>query len=361
MPEPLLYLRAMGTAAIVSAAFVLTMAGVRRSGGATWLNTACATGIGLGLGIGLYVLSLRLACPPVNGLERFLVVVVPLALVIELIAGFERVPNRAAWMLRLSLAVIAPRILLHDSVYLSGSDDEWALWQINTAMAMCGTLLAGLWGLLSRLQHRSPGISMPLALCLTIQCAGVTVMMAGYIKGGGVACPIAATLAATTIATGLIEQRSGTPRGFVASANLGIGVVGLFGLLFTGRFFGRLSTVTALTMLIAPLMCWATETALLRHRKPWVVGSLRILLVVIPLLIVLAIAKRDFDRDMAPLLGNVSNRYSPQSHRQLFSDDRIIHSFTPRIKVFSQAFEPRLVVRAGGQIDCLTGVGLQVE
>jgi len=361
MPEPLLYLKAMGTAAIVSAAFVLTMAGVRRSAGAIWLNTVCATGLGLGLGVGLYVLSLRLAWPPVNCLERFLTVVVPLALVIELIAGFDRVPNRVAWMLRLSLAVTAPRILLHDSVYLSGSDDEWALWQINTAMAICGILLAGLWGLLSRFQKRSPGMSMPLALCLTIQCAGVTVMMAGYIKGGGVACPIAGSLAATTIAIRLIEQRSDIPRGFAASAIPGIGVVGLFGLLFMGRFFGRLSTGSALTMLVAPLMCWATETALLRNRKPWVVGWLRILLVVIPLLIVLAIAKRDFDRDMAPLLGNVSDRSSPRSHRESFSGDRIVHSFTPRIKIFSQAFEPKLVVRAGGQIDCLTGVGLHVE
>ncbi len=63
---------------------------------------------------------------------------------------------------------------------------------------------------------------------------------------------------------------------YATPAILGIGVVGLFGLLFIGRFFGRLSTGCALTMLLAPLLCWVTEMPLLRHRKPWLVGSLRL-------------------------------------------------------------------------------------
>ena len=50
---------------------------------------------------------------------------------------------------------------------------------------------------------------------------------------------------------------------------------------------------------------YATELPLLRRQKPWLVGSLRLVLVAIPLVLVLAVAKRDFDRDMAPLLGNV--------------------------------------------------------
>jgi len=293
-----MYLKAMGAAAMVSAMFVLAMAGVRR-GSATWLNSACVLGMGLGLAFGYYVLSLRLAWPPVNGLDRFLTIVVPAALGIELIAGFQCVPRWVAWMLRMSLAATIPRILLHGSVYLSGSGNDWNLWQAGTALAVCGALLAGLWGLLSWLSQRSPGVSIPLALYLSAQCAGLTVMMAGYIKGGAAAFPLAATLVATTIAARQITKRSGAP------AILGIGVVGLFSLLFIGRFFGRLSTGCALAMLLAPLLCWTTETPLLRHRKPWLVGSLRLVLVAIPLVVVLAVAKRDFDRDMAPLLGEV--------------------------------------------------------
>lgn len=302
MPEPLLYLKAMSAAAIVSAMLVLAVAGVRWPAGATRLNSACALAMTLGLAIGYYVLSLRLAWPPANGLDRLLTIVVPATLAIELIAGFERVPRWVAWLLRVSLAAAIPRILLHDSVYLSGTGSEWTLWQAGAALAVCAGLLAGVWSLLAWLTQRSQGVSISLALCMSILCAGLTVMMAGYIKGGAAAFPLAATLVATTLGAKLIAKRSGAPANFAAPAILGIGVVGLFGLLFIGRYFGRVSTGCALAMLLAPLLCWVTEMPLLRNRKPWLVGSIRLVLVAIPLIVVLTLAKRDFDRDMAPLL-----------------------------------------------------------
>ncbi len=305
MPEPLLYLKAMGAAAIVSAMIVLAMMMARRHASARWLNFSCIVGIGLGLVVGYSVVSLRLAWPPVNGLDRFLTITVPLVLGIELIAGFQNVPRWVAWLLRMSLAATIPRILLHDSVYLSDATEGWTPWQTGAACVMCGALLAGVWSLLSWLSQRSPGTSIPLAICLPILCAGLTVMMAGYIKGGVAAFPLVATLVATTIAARLMTTRSVALPDFRTPAIVGVGVVGLFGLLFLGRFFGRLSTGYALAMLLAPLLCWLTELPRLRHRKPWLVGSLRLVLVAIPLLVVLAAAKRDFDRDMAPLLGKI--------------------------------------------------------
>ena len=304
MPEPLLYLKAMGAAAIVSAMIVLAMVRARRHANTAWLNFSCVVGIGLGLVVGYGVLSLRLAWPPVNGLDRFLTITVPLVLGIELITGFQSVPRWVAWLLRMSLAVTIPRILLHGSVYLSGATDGWTPWQTGTSLVACGALLAGVWSLLSWLSQRSPGTSLPLALCLPILCAGLTVMMAGYIKGGVAAFPLVATLVATTIGVRLMANRSVALANLSAPAIVGVGVVALFGLLFLGRFFGRLSTECALAMLLAPLFCWVTEMPPLRHRQPWLVGSLRLVLVAIPLLVVLAAAKRDFDRDMAPLLRN---------------------------------------------------------
>ena len=115
-------------------------------------------------------------------------------------------------------------------------------WQAGTALAVCAALLVALWGLLSWLAERSPGVSIPFALHLATQSAGLTVMMAGYIKGGAAAIPLVATLMTATIGARLITNRFGSPAKFDAPAILGIGVVGLFGLLFVGRFFGRLST-----------------------------------------------------------------------------------------------------------------------
>lgn len=299
MPDPLLYLKAMGASAIISAMFVLVMVGLRRSASTTWLNSACVLGMGFGLVCGYEVLAWRWTWPPAKGLDRLLMIVVPTALGIELIAGFPGVPRWVAWFLRMSLAATIPQVLLHGSVYLSEAGNHWPLWETGTALAICGILLASCWGLLSWLSQRSAGVSIPLALGLTTLCAGLTVMMAGYLKGGAAAFPLAAIIVVTAIAAKLIMKRAGSP------AIIGIGVVGLFGVLFVGHFFGRLSTGSALAMLLAPLLCWVTEVLRLRHRKPWLVGWLRLLLVAIPLVVVLAVAKRNFDRNMAPLLGNL--------------------------------------------------------
>lgn len=303
MPDLLLYAKAMVSAAGVSALSVLAMAVAARTTLGSWLHTACVSGIGIGFAVGCGVLSLLPAWPPANALDRFLTIVVPAVLGIELLAGIQCVPLSFLWALRIGLATAAPMILLYGSVYLSGFDNDWPLRRTCTVMAAGSAMLTGVWALLDRLAQRSPGVSIPFAVCLTTQCAGLTVMMAGYIKGGAVALLLVAVLLATTITARLTAKCFGETADGCTLAIPGVGVVSLFGVLFIGRFFGRLSTGSALTMLLAPLICWVTELPQLRHRNPWVVGGLRIALVTVPLVFVLIEAKRDFDRDMAPLLG----------------------------------------------------------
>jgi hypothetical protein len=302
MPDPLLYLRAMGAAGIVSVTFVLAMVRARPCAGRTWLNSVCVIGFGLGLAAGCCVSSLRLRWPPANGLDRLLMIVVPAVLGIEFIAGMQRVPRWVAWLLRMTLAASIPAILLHGSIYLSGHDEEWPRWRAGVVMTVCSALLAGVWGLLLRLSRRSAGVSMSLTLCLTMQCAGLTVMMAGYIGGGAVAFPLVGALLATSIGSRFPLPYVGVSTSFVAPVIPGIGIVGLFGLIFIGCFFGRLPSGAAVAMLLAPLLCWVSEVPQLRHQKPWLIGMLRLVLVAIPLVAVLLVAKREFDHGMAPLL-----------------------------------------------------------
>ena len=305
MPDLLLYLKAMATSAIVSAIVVLAMARWRRPTDDNWLNSACGLSIVLGLATGYYVLAFRLAWPPVNGLDRFLTVVVPAGLAIELLAGFQRVPSWLAWFLRTILAAAIPRILLHDSVYLSSADGPWTSWQAVVVLAVGSGLLVLLWSLLSWLSRRSPGSSLPIVLSMAILCTGATIMMAGYVKGGSAAFPLAITLIVTTISVRLTTSRSAPTSHLGTEVILGVGVVGLFGLLFIGRFFGELSDGCSLAILLSPLPCWVTEIPQLRNRNPWIIGTVRLIVVAIPLLIVLAEAKLDFDREMAPLITQV--------------------------------------------------------
>jgi len=311
MPDPVLHLKAVCAAAGASALVVLALGWRRRICCAgrpvstTRVNFACVLAIGIGLALGSQMLQLPLDWPPASGLGRLLTIVMPAAIVIELVAGFHRVPRWLAWSLRMGLAAAIGRVLLHGSVYLAGSPGQWTTWQAGIALAVSGALLAAQWGLLIWLSEHRWGVSMPqatsvtLALSLAGLCGGITVMMAGYVSGGEAAVPPAAALVGATVGASLIAARGGE------QGAIGIGVVGLFGLLFIGRFFGGLTTGRALTVFLAPLMCWATELPMLRGRKPWRVCGLRMALVAIPLVVVLALAKRDFDREMRPLLGAV--------------------------------------------------------
>lgn len=250
-----------------------------------------------GLVVGYCVLRQRIAWPPSSALDRFLTLVLPAALVIELLAALPHAPRWLSWSLRGALVASMGRILWHGSVYVSAADSEWTPAQTFAALLICAALTAALWGLLAWLAQRSPpGGSLPLALSVTLACGGAEIMLAGYIQGGAATLPICAALVGVVAALGLFAK---TPN---MQAPIGIGVVGLSGLLFIGRFFGGLTTGVALVLLGAPLLCWLTELPWLRRRPRWLVGALRLALVAIPLVILLVLAKREFDRETAPLL-----------------------------------------------------------
>ena len=297
MPDAAAYLKAVSAAIGASALVVLALGGVRRPAGAARRNAACALGFALGAAAGGAALRLPFGWPPASGLARLLAIVLPAALAIELAAGLKRTPRWLAWGLRIILAALAGRILLHGSVYLAGANGGWTAWQQALTLSSGGAALALAWVLLSWLASRAPGVSIPLALCEASLAGGVAIMLAGYLAGGEAALALAAALAGAAIAASVVGPRF-APQGLV-----GLGVVGLFGELFVGHFFGRLSIGAALAVFFAPLLCWATETPPLRNRQPWLKGAIGLALAAIPLALVLAAAKFEFDREMRPLMG----------------------------------------------------------
>jgi hypothetical protein len=305
MPDPLLYLKAMGMAAIASAVGGLAIVAARRKGHAVWLCAACVFSVAAGLVVGYSLLALQLSWPPRNGLERFLLLIAPAILCVELLAAISSLPRWSVWSLRVTLALVLPRVLLHGSVYLGASEHAWPARQALLVMTAGGLLLAALWGLLTLLSRRATGMFVPCTLQASTLSAGLTVMMAGYIKGGVAALVWAAALLATVLVVGAITRNSSRLAEGAWSMLLGVAVVGLFSLVFIGRFFGELSTSKALVILLAPLLGWVAELPWLKCRQPWFVWSVRALLVAGALVAVLVLAKRKFDREMAPLLVNV--------------------------------------------------------
>jgi hypothetical protein len=295
MPEPLLYLQSLGAAAVAGAVCVLALAG-RRAVSPARLNAACILGGCLGMVAGCLLLRWRPVWPPASALDRVVTFVIPAALSIELVAGFPSVRPAFARALRVAFVAAAPLVLLHGSIYLAGSDGGWTAWQAGVLVLTCSALLAALWIPLAWLSRRSrSGLSIAGSLALAILCAGAAVMLGGYLKGGAVTFALAGSLAGATAASRLI-----TPR--LAPAVVTLGVVQLFGVVGTGHLFGRLPAGSALGLLLAPLLCCVSELPLLRQRPAWVIGTLRLLLVSIPLLTILTVAKINFDRKLAPLL-----------------------------------------------------------
>ena len=163
-------------------------------------------------------------------------------------------------------------------------------------LVLSGATLITVWGLLSRLVDRAPGASVPLGIALAIQSGGIAVMLAGYLSGGEAAIPPAAAIAGAAMASVFLKAR------LDARGAVGLGAVTLFALLFIGRYFGELTTARALTLMIAPLLAWLPELLRLRDR-PRLAATLRILCVAVGLALVLFDSKRQFDREMRPLLG----------------------------------------------------------
>lgn len=296
MPEPLLYAKAMGAAAGASALVLLVAAWARRFLRGMPAHVSTVLALGLGQAVGYCALRGGVRWPPVSGLDRYFTIVLPALVIVELVAGIERVPRRLVWALRLSLAASVAPVLLHGSVYLGGPASAWNAWESAALLACGAAVLAALWILLSLLAKRSPGASLLLALALTIHATGVAIMLAGYITGGAACFPVAAALPVVIVAAYWRDDLLG-PQAAVA-----IGAVGLFSLVLIGKFFGALTTASALVLLAAPLWCWITELPLVRRQKPWMVFTIRLALVSMVLIAVLIVAKREFDRTMGPLL-----------------------------------------------------------
>lgn len=296
MPDWGLYLQASLGSIVASVCIVFVHGWLWRPAAASRSTGGGICALGVGLASGYLLLRFAWVWPPAKGLDRLLELVLPAALAVEFAAGMPRVSRRLAWCLRLCLAAMIGPILLQSSVYLRHDQPEWTTLVAASTLLGASLLLALTWLLLDRLALRSSGVSIAIALSMAAQCAGATIMLAGYIKGGIAAGPLAATIAATAIASSLTKNRA------AVQSTLGLGIVGLFGLLFIGRFYGGLRTPGALLTFCAPLLCWVTELRPLRDWKPWQLFAVRLTLVAIVFTVLLILAKRDFDRAFGPLL-----------------------------------------------------------
>jgi hypothetical protein len=293
MPDPIVMAKAMGLALLTAALVLGTLAWWgRRRGHSAWADGGWVAGIGAGYYLGCWMLEIVPRWPIREDQDRLLGLVIPAVLAVELLGAFPKVPQWLIWTLRMAVAGLGARVLLHGSMYLTGlPGPDSTAWSAPQAWLILGSIAAAeaaVWVLLARLARQPVGASLPIALSVAVGAVSMTIMLSAYLAGGQAGLPLSAAVLGGGLAALAFPDASRS------IAPVGISVVGLGALLVIGRFFGELRTDHAVLLLAAPLLAWVPELPKLRRLPAWSRGLLRVLLVGLVVSGVLADAARRF-------------------------------------------------------------------
>jgi hypothetical protein len=278
-----------GGAAIAAAAIATATAAACRR---TRNRTAClaaALAVLAGTAAGLWLVGGLLRLPPRVAIGRLLVIGLPLAAIAEAIA-VEAGLGRVATVVRGVTALTLVRVLLHDSVHLQMEETA-----ANATVLTAAGLAAIGWPIAVAGERRDDGgVVTVLAVVLALAAAAVAIPMAGYVKGGLVAALLAAAAGGALAGGGRVGLT-----GFSFAALVGIVVV--------GRFFGGLSSSTALLLCSPPILTVAVgrvgdsfgDVAAGRVIRS---AACRLALAIVPLVVVIAHGWHDFDRSFRQIL-----------------------------------------------------------
>jgi hypothetical protein len=324
MPDPLRIMTACAAAAAVAAVVLLVCAWPWWSPSRIRAALGAVLGTGAGFAIGCWRLGLTPHWPPREDQDRFLLILLPAAIAVELLAsiagpssggaaqeanqGMQRTSRWMVLLLRLVVAAVAARVLLHNSGYLADlagpGTRAWSPQRSVLVLAALSGAVIAVWAALLLLARRSRSVTgadgtrkwevgRSVVACVALACGGaaMTIMLSGYASGGQIGLPLAAALTGIVIASLLIAEP------LDLNGPLSIGVVGLFALLVIGRFFGELTTPHAALLGFAPLLAWLTELPGISRIGPRLRGVLRIVLTAVPVAIAVAQAQWAFVAD----------------------------------------------------------------
>jgi hypothetical protein len=295
MPDPLQILEAMALAGGAAAVVLLLFRWTWRSPHPARAAVGEVLGIGVGFALGCWWLGVRPHWPPREDLDRFLEILLPAVGAVEIVIALLRRPASIDWALRFLVAAGAAPVLLYGSIYLADAAGpgtrQWTLAQAVVILLTLAGALAANWALLALLVRRTASRSVTVGVAVGCAGAAVTVMLSGYATGGEIGLPLAAALAGLTVAS------LGLGGGANAKAALSVGIVGLFGLIVIGWFFGELHADLACLVFFAPLLAWLPELPYAVRLSGKVRAFARVVLTVVPVAVALALAVRNFSRE----------------------------------------------------------------
>jgi len=237
------------------------------------------------------------AVPPVSGLDRWLLLALPLLLAAEF-AGSRCRSASFRRLLRLAAVAVAVQVILYGSIHFRAAPAVQLLPGLTLGGLVTVMAAGGVMAAVTELCDGSAGAAtsvQAILVILTLQAGAATVMLGGWISGGAAALPLAGSCLGMVIAS--LGLRSPLAVGLV----IRWGVRSLCGVVLLGHFFGRLTFLQSLMLLSAAVttLCLPLPkrrvSARLHVRVRCVLGVLLLALVLIP-----AIAQ--FIERMRPLL-----------------------------------------------------------
>ena len=169
-------------------------------------------GLGVGSFVGFAILGFRPHWPPREDQDRFLLLVLPSLLAVDLLGLSRSLWRGWIWLSRATVAAAAAPTLLYGSTYLADlagpGSREWPPVLATIILAGLGLAFATEWLLLDRAIRRVSPTAVVGALVLSIMAASVTVMLSGYATGGQMGLPVAAALAGAWAAGVVVRTRA---------------------------------------------------------------------------------------------------------------------------------------------------------
>ncbi len=289
MPDEMLIGKAFATALALGVVIALL---VGKSSRAAIVSAGAVLAVVSAVFAGLWVLDLLPNFPPREGLDRLLLIVLPAAVVAEVIATAS---GRAGWVARSVVAALAVPVLLDGSVYVTDQSGpgsrEWSPAKTWLVFAALTVVVMSVWVVMNRLAARTGGRTALWCVAGSSLGAGLVIMLSGYATGGQLGVPLAAGLGGVALGS-LIRKEKPAIEGA-----LGVGIVGLFALLVVGRLFAGLTDVNAALLFAAPLLGWLPE---LLPWRPRVRVPLRLALAAVPVVVALVLALPKPAADSAP-------------------------------------------------------------
>ncbi|MEY3173512.1 MAG: hypothetical protein RLZZ436_1426 [Planctomycetota bacterium] len=315
MPDLWLLTSSFFASAICAAAAcfaALPRSGRTGSGTGAGPQLAAVGGFAVGVLAGMATQGIAPALPPASGLDRWLLIAIPLLLVVDA-ACFAALFRQQTRLLRLAAAATAAPVILFGSVHLQVTPEltllpGLTLGGLLTVMAACGTLAA-----VTMLADRGSEVSMvwrASGSLLVLQAAGMTVMLGGWIRGGAAALPFSGSCAGILLC-GLTLRQPAT-----AAVINRWACWSLSGVVLLGHFFGRLSLLQS-----GLLIFGAVLPPLVPLPNGLKSGRIRLvvccLLTLVTLATVLVPAVVDFFVRMRPLLSATAADFIEARHAQI--------------------------------------------